>query len=137
MDKFTPEKRSEIMSKIRAKNTKIEITLRRAIYDEWIRWYRLHHRVHKIRWDLTFIGKRVIIFIDWCFWHWCPECFKAPKSRVEYWWPKIQTNMDRDIRNTAILEAEWWTVLKFWEHEIRKNLKSVVEEVKLALSEVQ
>ncbi|EKE26714.1 MAG: hypothetical protein ACD_4C00185G0007 [uncultured bacterium (gcode 4)] len=133
MDKFTTEKRSEIMSKIKGKDTKIEFILRRALFKAWLRWYRIQKRVHWIRPDIIYIWKKVAIFMDWCFWHWCPQCFKAPESNKEYWWPKIETNINRDIKNTLLLKSEWWTVLRFWEHEVKRDLEGVVGRIKKIL----
>jgi DNA mismatch endonuclease (patch repair protein) len=59
----------------------------------------------------------VVVFIDGCFWHGCPEHFVAPKSHPEYWEPKIAANRARDAETTGRLSDEGWTVLRFWEHE--------------------
>ncbi len=67
--------------------------------------------------DIVFTRRRVAVFIDGCFWHGCPEHFIAPKANAQYWGPKIARNIARDIETNGRLEAEGWTVLRFWEHE--------------------
>jgi DNA mismatch endonuclease (patch repair protein) len=72
----------------------------------------------RIRTDVVFRSTRVAVFIDGCFWHGCPEHGRRPiRANTEYWNAKLARNIERDARNTALLRAAGWTVLRFWEHE--------------------
>lgn len=125
-DIYTPEKRSEIMSKVRSKDTSPEIRLRKALWAAGIR-YRKHYGPHRI--DLAFPEKKVAVFVDGCFWHGCPIHATTPKSNGDYWIPKLERNKQRDRERTAALEAEGWTVIRVWEHEI-KNPETVVNRIR-------
>jgi DNA mismatch endonuclease, patch repair protein len=122
MDVHDKATRSFNMSRIRATNTKPEIVLRKVLWLIGLRGYRLHSSLPG-RPDITFGRKRVAIFVDGCFWHSCPHCSdgRAPKSNTSYWTEKRQRNRDRDLRNTSKLEADGWTVVRFWEHEVNKD----------------
>lgn len=80
--------------------------------------------------DITFTRAKVVVFVDGCFWHGCPQHYVAPKAHPEYWGPKIAANRARDVETTQRLQAEGWTVLRFWEHE---DPQSVVERVVVAV----
>jgi DNA mismatch endonuclease (patch repair protein) len=67
--------------------------------------------------DLVFSAKRVVVFMDGCFWHCCAAHFVMPKTNADYWRPKIEGNVRRDRETDARLEAEGWRVVRVWEHE--------------------
>ena len=67
--------------------------------------------------DVVFTKQRVAVFIDGCFWHGCPQHSQRPKQNSCYWGPKISRNVERDLEQTARLEAAGWTVIRVWEHE--------------------
>ena len=69
--------------------------------------------------DLVFPRKKLVIFVDGCFWHGCPECGKAPEQSGEFWVRKIETNKKRDQRVTSELRSQGWTVLRVPEHDVR------------------
>lgn len=127
-DVHTPEQRTYNMSRIRAKNTGPEVKLRKLLYAEGIRGYRIHHNLPG-KPDIVFIKKKIAIFIDGCFWHKCPVCFQEPATRKEFWMKKIQSNIDRDARVNKQLKEEGWKVIRIWEHEIRKEPDSAVKKV--------
>jgi len=116
-DIFTKEKRSDVMSKIKGKNTSIEISFRRALWKAGLRGWRIHWGKYRI--DVAFVKKKIAIFIDGCFWHGCPGHYKKPKTGKSYWIPKIRANRKRDRKTTKALEAEGWGVVRIWEHEIK------------------
>jgi DNA mismatch endonuclease, patch repair protein len=126
-DVMTPEQRSRCMSRIRGKNTKPELILRQALWKRGFR-YRIHFKLPG-RPDIVFPKKRIAIFVDGCFWHGCPQHAVKPKSNTDFWSKKIQGNIDRDKRITEQLRNEGWTVLRFWEHEINKDLINVTKKV--------
>ena len=67
--------------------------------------------------DIVFVGKRVAVLIDGCFWHGCPQHFVVPKTRTAWWLNKIQDNRARDLETSSLWSEAGWTVLRFWEHE--------------------
>jgi DNA mismatch endonuclease, patch repair protein len=127
-DVLTPIERKYNMSRIRGKDTGPEIKLRKLLWSKGIRGYRIHYKLPG-KPDIVFTKKKITIFIDGCFWHKCPICFQEPETRKEFWMKKIGTNVERDLKNTKQLKEEGWTVLRFWEHEIRKTPDKVVEKI--------
>ena len=67
--------------------------------------------------DLVFVGAKVAVFVDGCFWHGCPEHGTWPKANADWWRNKIETNIRRDHDTDARLKADGWRVLRFWEHD--------------------
>lgn len=130
MDRVPPEVRSRIMSKIRGRNTKPELALRRALYAEGVR-FRIHNRSIPGTPDIAHKGARVAVFVDGCFWHGCPRHYRVPKSRVQYWAKRLAYNHDLRVRVKARLEG--WTVLEVWECEIREDLAGVVGHIGSAI----
>jgi len=120
-DKLTPTQRSRQMSRIRSKNTAPELTVRRTLHRLGYR-FRLHGPKLPGKPDLVFPGRRAVIFVHGCFWHQHPDpaCKRAfqPKTRSEYWQPKLEENRRRDARNRATLEAAGWRVLELWECQL-------------------
>jgi len=119
MDNTDPATRSAVMSRIRSRDTKPEMVVRRALHAAGLR-YRLHRKELPGRPDLVFPGRRVVLFVHGCFWH-QHGCLlsHAPASRMEYWGPKLRGNRERDARNTLALETAGWTVMQIWECETR------------------
>ena len=68
--------------------------------------------------DFVFPEHRLCVFVDGCFWHACPDHFAPPKSNRDWWTEKIAANVERDRRQTEVLQRLGWTVLRFWEHEL-------------------
>lgn len=120
-DIVDPETRSRMMSSIRGKNTKPEMIVRRAIHGMGYR-YRLHARDLPGKPDIIFRQRRRAIFVHGCFWHLHPDpsckLARIPKSRIEFWIPKLEGNRERDKANITRLEAKGWTVLVVWECEL-------------------
>lgn len=71
--------------------------------------------------DFLFWKKKIAVFIDGCFWHGCPRCYRRPKSSIKYWDNKITQNVKRDRRNNQLLKAKGWIVLRIWEHELKSK----------------
>lgn len=120
MDKLAPARRSANMRAIRSKDTKPELNVRRALRQAGFTGYRLHRRDLPGKPDIAFIGRKKAIFVHGCFWHGhdCAEGTRRPRSRQDYWLPKIAGNRTRDERHRASLEAEGWHVLVLWDCEI-------------------
>ena len=116
-----PMTRSEVMARVKGKNTRPEMRVRRALWAAGFR-YRLHGKDLPGRPDLVFPGKRVVVFVHGCFWHGhagCPR-HRIPKSRVEWWTDKISRNMARDAEVREILERTGWRVTVIWECETER-----------------
>ena len=104
----------------RRKDTSPELAVRRRLHAAGLR-YRVDYPAdatdRRRRADIVFTRARVVVFIDGCFWHGCPEHFIAPKRNADYWGPKIERNIARDRTSTERLLDDGWQVLRFWEHE--------------------
>ena len=101
-------------------DTKPEVALRSAIHRRGLRFRKNYLiRLHglRVRPDVVFTRRRVAVFLDGCFWHCCPDHSSTPRRNVGYWLPKLQANVERDRRVDVALEAEDWTVMRFWEHD--------------------
>jgi DNA mismatch endonuclease (patch repair protein) len=118
-DIFSTKKRSEVMSHIRSKDTSTELAVRRLVYGMGFR-YRLHVARLPGRPDLVFSQLKKIIEVRGCFWHQHKGCLDShiPKSRTEYWKPKLASNVSRDKKNENLLRSLGWQVLTLWECEI-------------------
>lgn len=119
-DTRTPEQRHRIMKAVRTKDTGPELAVRRALFSQGFR-YRLHARKLPGRPDVTLPGRKIAIFVHGCFWH-GHSCAKGglPKSRLDYWEPKIAANQLRDQKRSAELEGLGWRVVVIWECETRE-----------------
>lgn len=133
MDTVSKENRSKIMSSIRSKNTKPEVTLRKAL---WARGLRFRIQYGKEHIDIAFPAKKLAIFVDGCFWHGCPIHSHLPKSNEEYWYPKLKKNIERDHQKIQRLETDNWKVLRFWEHELQE-IEKVISKIQFLLQERQ
>ncbi|WP_223510992.1 very short patch repair endonuclease [Pseudomonas sp. BF-R-05] len=125
MDRLTAQRRSWLMSRVKSKNTKPELVVRRLVFGMDYR-YRLHAKNLPGQPDLVFPGRKKVIFVNGCFWHGHTGCRygRLPKSRVEYWQAKIEQNQARDRENTTLLEADGWQVLTVWQCEL-KNIETL------------
>ncbi|WP_074962832.1 very short patch repair endonuclease [Jannaschia rubra] len=131
VDTLTPEERSAHMRKIRGKDTKPEMVVRRMVHGLGYR-YRLHKKGLPGSPDLAFSSRRKAIFVHGCFWHAHPDpgcpIAKTPKSRVDFWEAKFARNRERDQRKKAELEELGYDVLVVWECELRRNPPEAIKE---------
>lgn len=122
MDTVTREKRSEIMSKIRSRDTSPELAVASALRRARATGWRRCRRIGKIaRPDFVWPTERLALFIDGCFWHKCPECYRCPKTNRTFWRAKARGNLARDRRQSAALRLAGWLVLRVFECEIRRR----------------
>lgn len=121
-DIFSANKRTEIMKKVRTKDTGCELVVRKMIYAMGYR-YRLHKKSLPGKPDIVFGARKKVIFVNGCFWHGCKKCSrsKLPTSNQSFWKKKIQGNMDRDKRIYKQLKMLGWDYLNIWQCEIRKR----------------
>lgn len=126
MDIFSREKRSRIMSAIRSKDTKPEMTVRRIAHGMGYR-YRLHRKDLPGKPDLVFSRRRAVIFVHGCFWH-QHDCRdgRVPTANITYWQTKLARNVQRDEQSHNELESLGWRVLTLWECELKEadNIKA-------------
>jgi DNA mismatch endonuclease (patch repair protein) len=120
MDTLTPKERSAVMSRIRSKDTGPEMAVRRLVHSMGYR-YRLHRRDLPGTPDLVFPGRQRVIFVHGCFWHLHSGCGRVPKSRVEFWGPKLERNRKRDVAARRKLRSMGWKTLIIWECELGKD----------------
>lgn len=115
-----PEARRRVMATIRGQDTGPEIAVRRMLHAMGYR-YRLHRRDLPGRPDVAFPGRHKAVFVHGCFWHQHPGCKLArqPKSRLNYWLPKLRRNQERDRERLEALATMGWKVLIIWECEAR------------------
>lgn len=120
VDHVAPDRRSFIMSSVRTKDTKPEMLLRRLLHRLGYR-FRLHRRDLPGSPDIVFPSRRKVVFVNGCYWH-GHECRwgKLPKSRLDYWGPKIEANRERDERHTRDLERLGWAALTVWQCELKQ-----------------
>ncbi len=131
----TPEQIHYNMSRIRSKDTGIELALRRELWSRGIR-YRKNVKGIEGKPDIAFIGKRVAVFCDSEFWHgyeWETNREKIRSNR-DFWYPKIERNMERDREVDRILTEQGWVVLRFWGFEIKKDVKGCADRIESVLS---
>jgi DNA mismatch endonuclease, patch repair protein len=107
------------MQNQRRRDTAVELEIRRRLHALGYR-FRVDFRPEpslRVRGDLVFTRKRVVVFVDGCFWHGCPDHSTRPKNNADWWAQKLAANMGRDLRNTVALQQFGWTVVRVWEHE--------------------
>ena len=131
-DVLTKKQRSYNMSMIKCINTKPEIRLRKLLFSNGLRGYRVKTKI-KGKPDIVFTKKKVAIFIDGCFWHKCPKCFVRPGTNKEFWNKKINSNVKRDKKINNYLKKEGWIIIRLWEHEVRKDIEKCLKKIKSKL----
>lgn len=119
-DIVSKSKRSEMMSGVKGKDTKLEVALRKELFARGFR-YRTHTKGTPGKPDLVLKKYNAIVFIHGCFWHGHENCklFRYPKSRIDFWKEKIGKNIERDRKNTQKLLDEGWRVLLVWECAVK------------------
>ena len=142
MDTLTPQQRKRVMARNRGR-TRPEKRLGSAL---WKRGHRyLTGDGYKARFgkalagnpDVVFTRKRLVVFMDGCFWHGCPECGRTAKQNGVFWRRKFEKNRERDGRVTATLRGEGWAVLRVPEHTVRTKagLEEAVRSVEAAFAQ--
>lgn len=119
-DMWSKAKRSAVMGKIRSTgNAETELRLVKVMKQSRITGWR-RRQILPGKPDFTFKPERLAVFVDGCFWHGCPKCYRAPTSNETYWTGKIAGNRARDRRVNAQLRSEGWQVLRIWAHQLRE-----------------
>jgi len=131
----TTKQRSDLMRKIKSKNTTPEILLRKALWNSGIR-YRIKNKSIPGKPDIAIKKYKLAVFVDGEFWHgynWS-EKKKKIKSNREYWIKKIEGNIERDKKVNRELKENGWTVLRYWQNEIKNDLDKCVSEIEDAIN---
>lgn len=126
----TKEQVSYNMQRVKSKDTKIEVMLRKELWSRGLRYQKNSKKVFG-KPDIAFMGKKVAVFCDSEFWHgynW-DERKNDFKSHRDFWIPKIERNMERDNEVNKTLENEGWTVLRFWGNDIKKDLTGCANKI--------
>lgn len=127
-DIFTQEKRSEIMRAIKNKDSKIETEFRKCLWTKGIR-YRKNCNNYFGKPDIILKKYKIVVFIDSCFWHGCKDHCRLPSTNKDYWNKKIKNNKIRDNKVTSYYIEKNWKVLRFWEHDIKKNKDDCINNI--------
>jgi len=128
MDSLSPDERSQLMARIRGRDTSPEMVVRRVVTALGCR-YRLHVRDLPGRPDLVLRSQLTVIFVDGCYWHRhaCPRGRSVPSSRTAFWKTKFDTNVTRDRRVRRELRAGGWRVITGWECQTKPSRLPVLE----------
>lgn len=123
-DVHSKETRSYNMSRIKSKDTKPEIIVRKFLHKNGFR-YRLHAKVLPGKPDIVLPKYKTVIFINGCFWHGHQECkyYVIPKTRTQWWLDKINRNISKDLLAKEQLIAAGWIIIEIWECQLKKQLK--------------
>ena len=122
---------SKVMSANKAKNTKPELLLRKALLKDGHRGYRLNWKKVPGRPDIAFPSKKLAIFVNGCYWHRCPKCdLSLPKTNTKFWKEKFDKNIKRDKKKNDELLSLDWNVLVFWECDIKSNISNSIQKIK-------
>ena len=127
MDTISKNSRSLVMQRVRSKNTKFERAVVVAL-KKLDKSFRQHANLTG-KPDIVSRKKKVVVFLDSCFWHGCRWHCRIPKSRRDYWIPKIQRNKDRAKIVNRILKKEGWRVVRAWEHQLKKDFDKSVKKL--------
>lgn len=128
MDKVTSQQRSEIMRQIKSSGTALEREVQKVLRRQKVYFAK---NVKSIigNPDIVFRRKKVLVFIDSCFWHGCSDHCRLPTSRIDYWHDKIARNKKRDDYVNKELKQKGWKILRFWEHELRGNFDGCIKTI--------
>jgi len=127
-DVFSKEKRSEIMSKIRGKNTKIELIVFRDLRKRGV-YFQKHYKGVVGKPDIALPRKKIAIFIDGDFWHGYNYAKTKKRLPKVYWRAKIEANITRDVKNRRKLQRMGWKVLRVWEHNLARQFDKSIQQI--------
>lgn len=126
------------MARIKSKNTKPEIALRRLLSAEFYPLgcrYRIHYKGAPGSPDVAFVSRKIAVFVDGAFWHGYKFSSRKSKLPKDYWLPKIEANIRRDKRVNRQLRSLGWTVIRFWEHDVLKKPEKVLMRMRAELAQ--
>ncbi|MFZ1977906.1 MAG: very short patch repair endonuclease [Bacteroidota bacterium] len=127
-DIFSKKKRSEIMSRVKSKGSLMEVSLMNELTKVEMRFDKHVKELPGIP-DIVFRRKKLVVFLDSCFWHGCRWHGDIPSSNRVFWVNKISANKKRDRKVTREYKKMNWTILRFWEHQIKKDKAKIVSQI--------
>lgn len=124
---MTTEQRRKNMQAIKS-ISKLESIVTKEL---WKKGYRFRRNSKDLfgKPDISIKKYKIVIFIDSCFWHQCPIHGNMPKTNVEFWKKKLSRNIERDKEVNQYYKEEGWNIKRVWEHEVKKNLNEVIEDI--------
>jgi DNA mismatch endonuclease (patch repair protein) len=134
VDHLTKSQRSYCMSRIRSKWTSPEKKLHNHLKGRKIK-HIMHPKIPGSP-DIIFPDGNLALFVDGCFWHRCPKCYRRPKTNAPFWRYKVKRNKKKDLSDVAELRKHGWNVMRLWEHEINGDIQSCVGKVKSSFKDV-
>ena len=120
MDTVSKKKRSEIMSHVKCRDSKIEVKFRKELHKQGFRYLKNSKKYFGTP-DLVLPKYKTVIFIDSCFWHGCKKHCKLPTTRPKFWKEKIERNRERDKEVNRHYRKCGWRVIRIWEHDLKKS----------------
>lgn len=127
-DTFSKKKRSEIMSRVKSKNSAIEVKFRKELWKSGFR-YRKNSPKYFGKPDLVLRKYKTVIFIDSCFWHGCKRHCRMPISKRDYWVHKIFNNKKRDKQVSLYYKKNDWKIFRIWEHQVKNSQKEIIDSI--------
>ena len=125
-DVHTKEQRSKNMKAIRSQS-KLENRVSKALWKKGFR-FRKNSKLYG-KPDISIKKYKIVIFIDSCFWHFCPEHGRMPTSNNEFWYKKLKRNQERDFEVTNFYISNGWNILRVWEHDFKNNFDGALDEI--------
>lgn len=120
------------MARVRTRDTAAEVAVRRELHRRGRRYFVQRQLIGtRHRADIVFPKPRIVVFVDGCFWHSCPDHATKPKTNAEWWTEKLERNVARDRETDRLLREAGWTVVRIWEHE---SAASAADRVEAALN---
>ncbi len=132
-DIVSKKKRSEIMSRIKSKDSKIEVLFRKELWKQGFR-YRKNSVKYFGKPDIILLKYKTVIFIDSCFWHGCKRHCRIPAVRKKYWSEKISRNKERDKEVSKHYKKNGWRVFRVWEHNIKNKKLNYIQKISSSLT---
>ena len=132
-DVYTKAKRSEVMSRIRSSGNKdTEQALANLFRQNNIMGWRRNQKIYG-KPDFVFKKHKLAVFVDGCFWHGCPRCYRPPKTNQKFWRNKIARNRDRDISVNQELRKQGWRIIRIWEHDLASRADKITHKIQSVL----
>lgn len=127
-DVVSKKKRSEIMSTVKSKDTKIEIAFRKALWNKGFR-YSKNSAKYFGKPDLVLKKYKTVIFLDSCFWHGCKKHCRIPATNKKYWINKIERNKERDKEVNKHYKKSGWKIIRIWEHVLKEGMAKIMQKI--------
>src|SRR3989338_11423056 len=128
-DIVSKKKRSEIMSRIKSKDSRIEVLFRKSLWKKGFR-YSKNSSKYFGKPDVVLLKHKTVIFIDSCFWHGCKKHCRIPSVRKKYWTQKITRNKERDKEVSKYYKKQCWKIFRIWEHDFINQTNKITTQIK-------